>query len=511
MRRHAAAFLRLTWFNSRRLATSPFLLLGAAAAGAMVWSLRGIERTGTAESWYNELSTLAVLVALAMFAAVTPSAVREARHPGTPVAPLGRTARLLALLTAAVLVSCAAQAAGTAVLYHTYDHPLPGVVSPYAVPVPFATAASGAVTGVALASWTRSYLPLLLLALGGPGYVLYATLAASSRMGWTMGRMEQVAYQLHNPFIVQTPSLTGVSLLSLAYALLVLAALAALALAARRRGAVLFVSLGTAVALLAGAAGTALHGRHTYPWGTPIPDSEVYGHSGASPCRELEGITYCPLPGYESWTGLWHSVLGPAMAQLPEEARKPVLWQDSHAYTREMELPPGRGMVVYDHADPGSGYWEAWLITDAARIALNMDFTPHRAPCRATGQARIAVAPWLFDLPDTLSALEKAEITAAYLADHTPAPADLELVRALEELPRERVRQALHLHWDRLVSGELGSVELAEELGVVLESPADTPMSASDWDLLSPLLSSQQWGEGYPVWNADADVCGRAS
>ncbi|WP_306367928.1 hypothetical protein [Nocardiopsis sp. CC223A] len=515
--RRTATFVRLTVFNTVRLLRGPFLLPGSVLFLLYsTWS--GSYPGQSVDSWYAEMSTSALFLAAIGFGAVTPSAVREARHPVISATPLGRTGRITALALAAVLLLWALLT-GLGLWLWLAAEPLPpaGIIDPFAFPVPFLVAAAGPLGALLLVLWTRSYLPLVLLALCLPLYLVYNGIVFSERLNSAVSRATVALQQVISPFPDFSVSLSAVNLHSLAYSCLVTAALLVLVLGARHRVRVLVATSAAAALLAAGALGVAVHGNSTV-WreGASEPreyaDDEVYGVEGPWPCQEIEGVTYCPLPGYDSWVPSWHAALDPVLDELPEAARAdaPVVWQDANWYTREFDVPRP-AVTVHDYMDPDSHPWYSYLYSSFARKTLGMSVGPP-APyglddCRGTGQARTVVVAWVVDrvvashTPDDLYL--RTDTMAIALADLAPSPADLVLGRRIVSVPPERMHALLEEHWERISSGGMDTLELAALLEVPIAEDQDRIAEAAEWNT----VFSDMEPNLYEAWNPYAPLC----
>ncbi|MEU0492003.1 hypothetical protein ABZ249_22450 [Nocardiopsis sp. NPDC006139] len=515
--RRTATFVRLTLFNAARLLRGPFLLPASALFLAyFVWS--GSYPGQSVDSWYGDMSTSALFIAAIGFGAVTPSAVREARHPVVSATPLGRTGRLMSLALSAVLLLWAILA-GLGLWLWLAAEPLPpaGIMSPLALPVPFLVTAAGPFGALLLVLWTRSYLPLVLLALCLPLYLVYNGILLSERLNSAVSRATMALQQVVSPFPGFSVSLSLVTLYSLAYTCLLTAALVVLTLGARHRVRVVVATSVTAALLAAGALGVAVHGNATV-WrdGMPDPqgyaDDEVYGVEGPWPCREVEGVTYCPLPGYDSWVASWHDTLEPVLDELPEEARAdaPVVWQDAGWYTREFDVPRP-AVTVHEYMDPEIQPWQSYLYSAFARKTLGMSLDPPSPygldDCRGTGQARTVVVAWVVDRavashrPDDLYL--RIDTMAITLTDLAPSPADLVLGRRVVSVPPERMHALLEEHWERISSGEMSTLELAALLEIPIAQEQDRPAETAEWNTAFSDVEPNL----YEPWNLHAPLC----
>ncbi|WDZ89048.1 hypothetical protein [Nocardiopsis sp. HUAS JQ3] len=483
--RNTATFARLTWFNTLRLARNPVLVPGVLVGLYLLVAPDWAGRSGTLEGWYDNANSTASAVGAMLFAVVAFPAMREARYSPRLVSPLGRTGRLLALMAASSLVSTA-----LVVLWAGVDHwlspPLLGTLSPSAYPAPLLLAAAGPLLSIALVAWTRSYLPLIVALLALPAYWLYGVSAVDANLSSAVLRVEWAARVALDPFNVSAPSVTDVTTVYLVYSVLVVALLAVLAVAARGRRAHRAACLGAAAVLLAATVGTVVHGRQTQPLYTPIPDSRVYGAQGP-PCQTREGVTYCPLPGFEPWVERWHGALGPALDLLPEvpPERMPVVWQESFSYHRELDVPRDRGVVVHAYTDGWDHYWQTAMVGEAARVVLGLP-DPYETECLGTGQARVLLAAWLAAGVEGMSRYDTLDTLAANLYAYRPSPVDLELSLAMADLPEERVSRVLERNWERLTDPRTTSLELARLLDTPLRESSTGPAGPGDWRRLYP-------------------------
>ncbi|PDP84399.1 hypothetical protein CQJ94_27370 [Glycomyces fuscus] len=503
--RHTATFARLTWFNTVRMARNPFLLPSTLVGLYLLVTRNWAGGTTTLEGWYANANSAATVVGAVLFATVAFPAMREARYSPHLVSPLGRTGRLLALMAASVLLS-----AGIVALWAGVDHwlspPLLGTLSPPAYPAPFLLAAAGPLSSIALVAWTRSYLPLVVALLALPAYWLYGVSTAGSGMSNAVIRVESAARAALSLFHVRAPSVTDVAAVYLVYSVLVVALLVFLALAARGRTAHRAVCLGAVAVLLAATAGAVVHGRLAQPLRAPIPDSRVHGAQGPS-CQSREGVTYCPLPGFEPWVERWHGALDPAMDLLPEVPRErmPVVWQESSSYQRALDVPRDRDVVVYAYEGGWDPYWQTEMVGGAARVVLGVpDF--YDTGCRGTGQARVLLAAWLAASVEGLSRYDRLDATATNLYPYQPSPVDLELSLAMADMAEERVGRVLERDWERLTDPRTSSRELARLLGASLRETSTEPAVSRDWARLYPDHGHYAYEPG-PEWH-DQPVCG---
>ncbi|OKI17271.1 hypothetical protein A6A08_08150 [Nocardiopsis sp. TSRI0078] len=474
-------------FDTVRLCRNPLLALGMAAGAYLLLDMSRATGVPTLESWYHRTGSIATVVGVMMFVVVTFPAMREARYSTALVSPLGRTSRLLSLMAASSLVSMVMVVVLAGLHYWWASPPLPGVLSPPAYPAPLLLAAAGPLLSIALVAWTRSYLPLVVVGLATPVYTLYGVSLLGSDLQNAAFRVEWAVRATMHPFKVRAPSVTDVAAHYLVYSVLALAVLVFLALAARGGRTLRAACLGTAAVLLAGAALTVAHGRQAHTPHTPIADSQVYGAHGPS-CRVVEGITYCPLPGFDPWVDHWHETLAPAVDLLPAAAhgRLPVVWQDGSSYRRDLDVPEGRSVMVYGYMSPGWTYWRAELVGGVVRSVLDVPSPYEPRLCRATGQSRVVIAAWLTTVGEEASRTEKLDVLAMGLEPYLPSALDLEVARALTGLPEERVGRVLEEHWERLSAPTGRTRELAELLGLRVREASGSPADSADWARLYP-------------------------
>lgn len=486
-------FLRLTWFDMVRLCRSPVLLLGTGISVLLTLDTSWRQSLPTLESWYSNATSLSTVMGVTMFVAVTFPAMREVRYSTETVVPMGPAGRLLALMAASTLTGTVLVAGLTGPGLWPSSPPLAGTLSPFAYPLPLLLTAVGSLVSITLVAWTRSYLSPAVAVLVLPAYWLYGFAAAEGGLSSAVHTMQWAFQVTLHPFTVDAPSVTDVAAHYLAYTIMVALFLAFLGLAARGGRTLRLACLATAVVLLAGAVGTVVHGRRTQPLHTPIPDSRVHGAREGSPCEVRDGITYCPLPGFEPWVEHWHASLGPAMAFLPEEAadRLPVVWQDAFSYQRELDVPEDRAVVVYGYMTPEWRYGNSDMVARAARLALDLP-DPHEAGmCRATDQARMVLTAWLATTDEGLSRHDELNILLENMYPYAPSPVDLEVARALLDTPEERTALVLEQHWERLSGPRGSSTELAELSGIELRETSTLSARYEDWKRLYPELEHE--------------------
>lgn len=496
----AATFARLTAFDARRMAVNPLLWPGAAVAAYLyAWPRYWVPAAPTLTEYHAGLEGASVMLGAAMAAVVCFPAMREAAHSRRTVAVLGPAGRLLALSTASVLLTTAVMGALALMDPFLRSAPPVGTLSPFSYPAPFLLAAAGPLGSIAVVAWTRTYAPLIALSLAVPALLLYRYSVVDLGLETAVYQISRVTDLAQRPFSFRSPAVTPLAALQLAYTGLTAALLLAVVAAARarpkRRGAL----LAAAAVLLAAVAGTIGYGRVTYPFGTTFPDEEIHG-AAAEQCQVREGITYCPLPGYEPWVDEWHDAIGPSMALLPEAAHDdlPVVWQDGDSYNRDLDVPPDHSVTVYEYLETEQPYSRAITVGSAALATLGLgEYTWEW--CRGTGQSRFVVVAWLTGTAHDVPAGDRIQAAATMLSTYSPSLADLELLRALiDDVPPERTSDALAQRWALLSTPEGTTLELAELVGVSLTGDADTRATAEQWRRVFPELDPemyQTWGE----------------
>lgn len=502
--RRAVTFARLAWFTALRLFVNPFVLAGVLLSVFLIHFTVAPTATLTRPDLYDGAVLSALAVALGLFGAVTFPALREARYGRDPVGPLGRVGRYLAVGAGAALVGWTCLAGLLASSTWGLPADLPGLVAPLSHLTPFVVVLLGPAASMALVAWTRSYAPLLLIALLVPTYGLYSITAfdTAQSVERVVARVQSLAFMAVDPFPIHSPSVPALVHLYLAYTALLVVGLAVLAVAARRRGAVRAVALGASVALLLSAGGTAAHGVSTYTWGSPVPDRLLHGADTVS-CRTRDGITYCPLPGYESWVDDWHAVVGPALAALPEEAADdlPVVWQDSTRFDRDPAGMPSARVVVYDVRYADEPWWRLDMLDGTARALFDLE-PLWETRCRAGGQSRLLLAAWMAGLDRSGDDADGLGRTAVLLSEYGPYQRDLEVVGALLSLPEGEVFAVLHDHWELLSSPAGRTEDLAGFLGLPVRGSAHASPTSADWDRLFPGMEM-----GYYTGENSETVC----
>lgn len=501
-----SAFWGLTRFNLRHLLLSPvFLVLVPLTLLGLAYSSYQ-PAMPTWSELVEEVKLMTVVLAVVMFAVTTFPSLREVRHSAGFALPLSSRTRLLSLALASVVVMSGCVGVLVALYALSGSGPIAGTVSPLALIALVVLGWCGPLAAVASAAWTRSYTPLVMLLLLVPAYLLYTLTSMGTRADEVLRRLGGVANWVVDPLpVVQQPAVTELALLTLLHTSFLAAFLLVFALAGRS-GARTFrpVSLGAAGVLLLGLFSVTVHAENTYTYGSPFTDEQLYG-SEADPCRVREGVTYCPLPGYESWVDYWHAALGPAVAQIPERARDrvPTLWQGNQNLRRDFRafqtggswfpyddhvFPPEGTVIVYDQWDPEDPYFREVLVTEVTASMLGLPWF-HEGPCQGTGQARIVLGAWLVSVDETLSETESVNAAESFLTAFAPSPLDLRVAHTVIGLPPESVAPVVEEHWETLLSPDTTTGELADLLDLPLYE--DDVLPELDW-------GRSLWAE-YPV------------
>ena len=497
----AATFARLTAFDARRMAVNPLLWVGTAlAVYNYAWPRYWVPAAPTLTEFHASLESTAAVVAVTMAAVVVFPAMREVGHSRRTVAALGPVGRLMAVSTAAVLLTTAIMAATALLDPLLRSAPAVGTLSPFAYPTPFLIATAGPLASVAVVAWTRSYMPLVALSLAVPALLLYQYSVVDLGLETAVYQISRLTDLAQSPFTIRGPAITQLAALQLAYTGLATALLIAVIAAARARPARRGALLAAAAALLAGVAGTVGYGRVVYPHDASFPDAAIHG-AAAEQCEVRDGITYCPLPGYETWVDEWHGAIGPSLALLPEAARDdlPIVWQDGDSYNRDLDVPVDDSVAVYEYLETGEPYMRAALVGSASLATLGLGEYAWEW-CQGTGQARFVVVAWLTSTAEGVPADARLEAATSLLSGFSPSLPDLELLRALiDDVPRDRTVDTLAERWVPLSTAEGTTRELAELVGVPVSGDADIPATPTDWTRVFPELDPEMhmtWGEG---------------
>lgn len=492
-------FWALTRFNLRHLLVSPvFLALVPATLVGLAYS----SYQPVLPDWSDlidqvKLQTLGL--AAVMFAVTTFPALREARHSEGFALPLSARARLVSLALASVLVTSVCVGVLIVSFLVIGPYPIAGTASPPAVLALFVLGWCGPLGAVACAVWTRSYTPLVVLLLLVPAYLLYTVTSMGTRADEILRRLNGVARWVLDPLPVNEPAVTQLGVVSLLHVSLLAALILAVALA-RRSGRRLLrpVSLGAVALLLAGVAFVNVYAQKTYSYYTPFTDRDLYG-AEADPCRVREGVTYCPLPGYESWVDYWHAALSPTVERIPERARDrlPMVWQGTSLLRRDVRefqtgglvfghstrpFPPPGTVMVYDEWDPEISYYRDGLTIEATMNVLglprHLDYS-----CSGAGQARIVLGAWLVSADEHPTRTEGTEAAEEFLSYYGPSALDVSLTHAMLGLPPQTVSQVVEEHWESLLSPGTTTEELAEllELPVTDDTVPDPAWATNRW------------------------------
>ncbi|MBQ1081485.1 hypothetical protein [Nocardiopsis sp. B62] len=504
-------FWALTRFNLRHLLVSPvFLVVVPVTLVGLVYSAYQPPMP-TWSDLIDQVRLQALGLAAVMFAVTTFPAIREVRHSEGFALPLSARARLLSLSLASVLVTSVC--VGVLVLSYLVvnSQPTAGTASPPAVLALFVLAWCGPLGAVASAVWTRSYTPLVVLLLLVPAYLLYTVTSMGTRADEILRRLNGVARWVLDPLPIDEPAVTALGVLSLVHISFMAAFLLVFALARREGSWVLRpVTLGAAALLLVGVAFVNVYAQRTYSYETPFTDQDLYG-AEADPCRVREGVTYCPLPGYESWIDYWHAALSPTVARIPDHARDrlPVVWQGTQHLRRDVRefqtgglvfprstqpFPPPGTVIVFDEWDPEVPYYRDAL---AIEVTMNVLGLPRHwdHSCSGQGQARIVLGAWLVSADERFSEPEGTEAAEEFLSYYDPSELDLRMTHALLDLPPSTVSDVLEEHWESLLSADTTTEELAELLELPLTADGTIPAPAwefAQWSV-NPFPYDSDW------------------
>ncbi|MFC4564775.1 hypothetical protein ACFO4E_23190 [Nocardiopsis mangrovi] len=475
-----ASFLRLVGFESLRLARSPLLyvaiafalvtVVGFTAAGTLgsdafhLWTMRPSDSLPTWGAVVDDMVSCAKYISAGMFFAAFPLALREARHGHSVVAPLGRRARVAALLAATVLVGGLTGALSFAVLLIPQGPvAIAGGTSAAAFTVPLILPMAGGALGVLAGLWTRSRVAMIATAV--------ATVAFGAARFITVPLVDQV-YGLPDALVqpagVYDPGVWGIAPIHLAYVLLLLGAIATLALLRHRRG-----RRDTGVIALAAAVcvtGSAVTFSAQFGYGEllgvgPRKWADMAAPDTGRVCQTPTAVTYCSYEGYEHWIPYWREAVEPVVRAVPETehdrlpvVRQVVAWPP----LSEGDTWPPEGM-----ADPGAVWSERpeQRVDLADQVALVALGAPEYRfySCKLTGQARLPVYLWL-----TTYGIEgyRDLVYPAYENRAIIHTFDIALAVALSQTPDDEVIAALHRNWDRLVAPATTPEQAAGLLGV---------------------------------------------
>ncbi|MFE1168134.1 hypothetical protein [Nocardiopsis sp. NPDC058789] len=493
-------FWALTRFNLRHLLVSPvFLALVPATLVGLAYSAYQ-PALPTWSDLMDQVRLQTLGVAAVMFAVTTFPALREARHTEGFALPLSARTRLLSLALASVLVTSVCVGVLIVLYLLSGSQPTAGTAAPPAVLALFLLGWCGPLGALACAVWTRSYTPLVVLLLLVPAYLLYTVTSMGTRAEEILQRLNGVARWVLDPLPVNEPSVTQLGVVSLVHVSFLVVLLLVVALARQRdRWLLRPVSLGAVALLLAGVAFVNVYAQSTYSYYTPFTDRDVYG-AEADPCRVREGVTYCPLPGYESWVDYWHAALSPTVERIPERARDrlPMVWQGTGLLRRDVRefqtgglvlphspqpFPPPGTVMVYDAWDPDIGYYRNELTVEVTMNVLGLPRYQDYS-CSGAGQARIVLGAWLVSANERFPEPEGTEAAEEFLSYYDPSALDRSLTHAMLDLPPRTVARVVEEHWEALLSADTTTEELADllELPLTGEDALPDPTWASGWD-----------------------------
>ena len=471
---NAVTFGRLTGFNLRHLLRSPLFLLLVPAAAALVWLTSYESGMPTMGDFFNEAVLCAAGVSAAMFAVTTFPALREVRHSRSMPLSLPPTARLASLALASILLTTALMCAFLTMYVATASTPIAGTPQPAAFAGVVVLGWAGPVGAVASVAWTRSYGPLIAVALLLPLYLSSSFLAFDTRADVIVSRMGSLVSMALQPLPILYPDTATTALFYLAHAVSMVLCAGLLALAARRDTRFLRpVGLTMAAVVVVGMSALHVYAQREYSYDALTANARPRDQATDS-CHELDEMTYCPLPGYESWVGFWHADLEPVLRVLPEDVPRPTVWQANHTLRADVLIhPPDDAIVLTEYWLPDDEMHRAQLRTDLVSHVLDMDRTTD-VGYTGTGQARTVVGAWTVAIGG--EGLDAAEW---FLADFAPGRDDLRLTHAMLALPEEQVAAVAREHWDTLTSPTTGTAALAELLGLSLTGPDAIP--EPDW------------------------------
>ncbi|MGW8436932.1 hypothetical protein ACWGKS_17415 [Nocardiopsis sp. NPDC055879] len=472
---NAVTFVRLTGFNLRHLSTSPLFLLLVPAVMALVWLTSHASGLPTMGELFNEAVLCAAGVGAAMFAVTTFPALREVRHSRSMALPLSPGARLASLALASITLTTALMCAFLTVFVVTAPAPIAGTPQPAAFVGVVVLGWAGPMGAVASVAWTRSYAPLIALTLLLPLYLSSSLLALGTRTDVLVSRMGSLLSMAFQPLPVSYPDTATTALFYLAHTVSMVLCAGLLTLAARRDTRFLRpVGLAVTAVVLVGMAALHVHAQREYSYDALSANARPRTPSTGS-CQGLDGMTYCPLPGYESWVVFWHADLEPVLRTLPEDVHRPTVWQANPTLRADVLIhPPDDGIVLTEYWRPDEETHRARLRSDLVSHVLGMGRTDDMGYV-GTGQARTVVGAWLVSVEG-----EGVEAAEWFLTDFSPGRDDLRLTHALLALPEERVAAVVHEHWDVLTSSATDLATLAELLGLSLTGPEAIP--EPDWD-----------------------------
>lgn len=476
---NAVTFGRLTWFNLHHLLRSPLFLLLVPAAAAMVRLTSHDSGLPTMGDLFNEALLSTGLVGAAMFAVTTFPALREVRHSRSLALPLSSEARLASLALAAITLTTVLLVASLALYVVTAPAPIAGIPRPAALVGVLLIGWCGPLGAIASVAWTRSYGPLIAVCLLLPLYLASTFLAFGTRADVLVSRMGGLFSTALQPLPIPHPDTPTTALFYLVHAVSMVLCTGLLILAARRGTRFLRpVGLGSAALVMVGMVSLYTHTQREYSYDALTANARPRAPA-TDGCRDLEGMTYCPLPGYESWVRTWHADLEPVMHALPEGTALPTLWQANHTLRADVLLhPPDDAIVLTEYWSADDQIHRAQFRGDLVRYVLGLPSAEGRG-YTGTGQARIVVGAWLVAVGDEVGPDEEPAATEWFLSDLEPGGDDLRLTQAMLSLPEEQVAAVVNEHWDTLISPTTGTPVLADLLGLSLTGPDAIPGTGS--------------------------------
>ena len=476
---NAVTFGRLTWFNLHHLLRSPLFLLLMPAASTMVQLTSHGSGLPTMGDLFNEALSSTGLVGAAMFAVTTFPALREVRHSRSLALPLSSESRLASLALAAITLTTVLLVAYLALYVLTAPAPIAGTPQPAALVGVLLIGWCGPLGAIASVAWTRSYGPLIAVCLLLPLFLTSTFLASGTRADVLVSRMGSLFSMALQPLPIPHPDTPTTALFYLVHAVSMVLCTGLLILAARRKTRFLRpVGLGAAALVVVAMAALYTHTQREYSYDALTANARPRTPA-TDGCRDLEGMTYCPLPGYESWVRLWHADLEPVMHALPEGTALPTLWQANHTLRADVLFhPPDDAIVLTEYWSADDQIHRAEFRSDLVEYVLGLPPTEGRG-YTGTGQARIVVGAWLVTVGDEVGPDEEPAATEWFLTDLEPGGDDLRLAHAMLSLPEEQVAAVVNEHWDTLTSPTTGTPVLADLLGLSLTGPDAIPETGS--------------------------------
>lgn len=188
----------------------------------------------------------------------------------------------------------------------------------------------------------------------------------------------------------------------------------------------------------------------------------------ASNCVVSRGLRLCPLPGFERWIPLWTDAVEPVRRELsasrvslPTIRQRPSYSVDPSNDGSVVAAPPAWGRAA-DAKESARRLRTEFASAAVGLVPPRSTIGGFAAPCQSIGQARTAVALWL-------AAREGADRVVR--AEYFPSSilignGDAELARRMVSLADERVRDAVKGEWSSIKSGALRATTFAELLGI---------------------------------------------